>query len=355
MSPAPVRRPPAGTPARPPFAFTMRAPAGWTALRGDAVSLGDDLLALVARTPLWQALDDRRRGGLGFLLHGVARASAASGAVATLLRLPDGPSKQGDEAEVSSISLTWLRTAPVRADLDLARLVLREGEPVTTGLGPGLGVTRHETTTGGGEQHTVQVAAPVPDSIWLAVLTGTTTTEQHVPALEEAVLAVAASLGVDRPPPAPSSEPPVPALVATARRIATAAHRGQVDKAGAPYIGHPPRVAGHAAAAGGDHRVVAAAWLHDVVEDTVVTPDDLRAAGIPDDVVAAVLAVSKRPGESLEDYVARVRADPLAVAVKTADLADNTDPARLARLDEATRLRLTEKYARVRELLAADA
>lgn len=142
-------------------------------------------------------------------------------------------------------------------------------------------------------------------------------------------------------------------LVSIARRIATEAHRGQVDKAGAPYIGHPARVAGHAAAAGGDERVVAAAWLHDVVEDTDVTPDDLRAAGVPDDVVAAVLAVSKRPGESLEDYVGRVRADALAVAVKTADLADNTDPARMAQLDEATRRRLTEKYARVRRLLTA--
>ena len=141
-------------------------------------------------------------------------------------------------------------------------------------------------------------------------------------------------------------------LVATARRIATDAHRGQTDKAGAPYIGHPARVAAHAAAAGGDERVVAAAWLHDVVEDTGVTPDDLRAAGIPDDVVAAVVAVSKVAGEAMEDYVARVKRDPLAVAVKTADLADNTDPARLAALDEATRARLVAKYARVRELLA---
>lgn len=200
MSPSSVRRPPTGTPARPPFAFTLRAPAGWQALRGDAASLGDDLLALVARSPLWQALDDRRRGGLGFLLHGVARASAASGAVATLLRLPDGVAPQTDEEpEVSTISLTWMRTAPVRADLDLARLVLREGDAITTGLGPGLTVTRHETTVSGGEQHTVQVAAPVPDSIWLAVLTGTTTTAQHVPALEEAVQAVATSLEVERP------------------------------------------------------------------------------------------------------------------------------------------------------------
>ena len=143
----------------------------------------------------------------------------------------------------------------------------------------------------------------------------------------------------------------MPDLVTTARDIATAAHRGQVDKSGAPYIGHPARVADHAATAGGDERVVAAAWLHDLVEDTDVTPDDLRAAGIPDDVVAAVVAVSKVPGEAVEDYFARVNRDPLAVAVKTADLADNTDPARLAVLDDATREQLVAKYARARELL----
>ena len=100
--------------------------------------------------------------------------------------------------------------------------------------------------------------------------------------------------------------------------------------------------------------MVAAAWLHDVVEDTAVTADDLRAAGIPEDVVAAVLAVSKVAGEPVEDYFSRVRSDPLAVAVKTADLADNTDPARLAVLDDEVRARLEAKYARARRLLTGE-
>lgn len=142
-------------------------------------------------------------------------------------------------------------------------------------------------------------------------------------------------------------------LVTRAREIATAAHRGQVDKAGVPYIGHPERVAAHAAAAGGDERVLAAAWLHDVIEDTATTPDDLRAAGFPEEVVAAVVAVTKVAGEPTEAYFARVNADPLAVAVKTADLADNTDPQRLTQLEHATRVRLEAKYARARRLLAA--
>jgi len=141
-------------------------------------------------------------------------------------------------------------------------------------------------------------------------------------------------------------------LIITAQAIATAAHRSQVDKAGAPYIGHPTRVAAHALAAGGDEHVVATAWLHDVIEDTAVTPDELRAAGIPDEVVAAVLAVSRLSGEPVEDYFARISANPIAIAVKTADLADNTDPARLALLEEPTRARLLAKYARARQLLA---
>lgn len=115
------------------------------------------------------------------------------------MRLPAAAASD-EEPEVSAISLTWMRTAPVRADLDLARLVLREGEPVATGLGPGLVAVHGRTTVTGGEQHTVQVGVPVPDSVWLAVLTGTTSGVRHVPALTEAVLAVAASLQVDRPP-----------------------------------------------------------------------------------------------------------------------------------------------------------
>ncbi|PWW56112.1 HD domain-containing protein [Actinokineospora spheciospongiae] len=124
-------------------------------------------------------------------------------------------------------------------------------------------------------------------------------------------------------------------------RIARDAHAGQVDKSGLPYIAHPLRVL---AAVEGEHEKMTAA-LHDVVEDTPVTPDDLLAAGCPPEVVAAVEAVSKRPGESQPDYLDRVAADPLALAVKRADIADNSSPARLARLDEPTRERLRAKYS----------
>ncbi|MFC3895620.1 phosphohydrolase [Lentzea rhizosphaerae] len=129
--------------------------------------------------------------------------------------------------------------------------------------------------------------------------------------------------------------------------IATAAHDGQVDKSGRPYIGHPLRVM---ASVTGEHTQMAAV-LHDVIEDTAVTASDLLARGCPAVVVDAVVALSHLPGEPQEDYLRRVAADPLAVTVKRADIADNLSPARLARLDAATQDRLKIKYAQALGLL----
>ncbi|MEN0072498.1 MAG: HD domain-containing protein [Propionicimonas sp.] len=144
-------------------------------------------------------------------------------------------------------------------------------------------------------------------------------------------------------------------LVELARQIATRAHLGQRDKAGADYITHPERVARRVAERGGTAEAIAAAWLHDVVEDTTVDADELARLGVPAGVIATVLAVTKDPGhhESTEAYIARVLADPDGRLVKTADLDDNTDPARTAVLEPATRERLARKYDRVRALLAA--
>lgn len=141
----------------------------------------------------------------------------------------------------------------------------------------------------------------------------------------------------------------------TAQDIARKAHRGQTDKAGADYILHPQRVAGHVRTLGGDDCAVAAAWLHDVLEDCDVTAEDLAAAGIPEQVIITVQAVTKRSHEPLVDYCARVRANPTALLVKRCDLADNTDPARTALLPQDVQERLARKYARVRELLGLNA
>ncbi|WP_404289438.1 HD domain-containing protein [Glutamicibacter arilaitensis] len=146
---------------------------------------------------------------------------------------------------------------------------------------------------------------------------------------------------------------PEPSLPALAESIARRAHEGQFDKAGVDYITHPARVAASVGEHGGSDETVAAAWLHDVLEDCEVTPSDLLSAGIPQSVIDAVDSVTKRNGERIEDYCVRVRANPIGLMVKYADLADNTSPERTALLDDTVRTRLAEKYAYVRSLLAS--
>ena len=119
------------------------------------------------------------------------------------------------------------------------------------------------------------------------------------------------------------------------------------------YIRHPQEVAWRIKKAGGPPEAQAAGWLHDVVEDTWVTPAFLAVSGFPGSVINAVEAVTKRSGEPTEEYVRRIAGDPLAVTVKRADLADNTDPERLDKLDPSTRARLEAKYAAFTAMLDA--
>ncbi|MFJ8056249.1 HD domain-containing protein [Streptomyces sp. NPDC096142] len=133
--------------------------------------------------------------------------------------------------------------------------------------------------------------------------------------------------------------------------LARAAHEGQTDKAGRPYAEHLRAVAEGVRLRGGDAEQIAAAWLHDSVEDDALTERWLREAALSRRTKDIVLAVTKRAGESPEAYAGRVLATPGALLVKEADLAHNADPARLAVLDGPTRRRLTEKYARMRALL----
>lgn len=138
--------------------------------------------------------------------------------------------------------------------------------------------------------------------------------------------------------------------VEVAERLARRAHEGQVDKAGLPYIEHPRRVAERVAEVDGRGAAIAAAWLHDVVEDTATSFDDLRDAGFGEDVVAAVDALTRRPGEG-EAYYARVASDVLAVVVKKADIWDNTNPDRLAKLAADERDWLERKYRHALEAI----
>lgn len=149
---------------------------------------------------------------------------------------------------------------------------------------------------------------------------------------------------------------------ATARGIAEDAHAGAVDKAGKPYLGHVSRVAGAARSLAWtlgcdpDH-AEAVAWLHDVVEDTAVTLDELcdarRTAGDPlsSQQAVALDLLSHREGADRTAYLSAICADPLALIVKLADHGDNTDPARVADLDHERRARLAAKYAADRAIL----
>ncbi|SCF61855.1 HD domain-containing protein [Streptomyces sp. Cmuel-A718b] len=139
--------------------------------------------------------------------------------------------------------------------------------------------------------------------------------------------------------------------VSEVEAIAREAHARQTDKAGRPYVEHLAAVAEGVRVCGGDEGQIAAAWLHDAVEDDALSAEWLAAAALPQEVKDMVLAVTKRPGEELSSYTARILATPGALLVKEADLAHNADPARLAVLDEPTRTRLTAKYAQVRGLL----
>ncbi|MFD6167602.1 HD domain-containing protein [Streptomyces coeruleorubidus] len=142
-----------------------------------------------------------------------------------------------------------------------------------------------------------------------------------------------------------------PLTLAQVEATARAAHAGQTDKAGRPYAEHLQAVAEGVRARGGDEEQIAAAWLHDAVEDEALSPEWLREAALSSRTKDIILAVTKRSGEPPEAYAARILATPGALLVKESDLAHNADPARLAVLDEDTRKRLTEKYARMRALL----
>ncbi|MEU9411457.1 HD domain-containing protein [Streptomyces sp. NPDC048281] len=139
--------------------------------------------------------------------------------------------------------------------------------------------------------------------------------------------------------------------LADVETLARTAHAAQTDKAGRPYAEHLAAVADGVRARGGDPDQIAAAWLHDAVEDHALTEEWLDTAALSSRTKAIVLALTKHPGEPPESYAHRVRTTPGALLVKEADLAHNADPGRLAVLDEHTRTRLTEKYARMRALL----
>ena len=111
--------------------------------------------------------------------------------------------------------------------------------------------------------------------------------------------------------------------------IAIEAHKGQFDKAGDPYILHPLRVMFQMET----KEEMIAAVLHDVLEDTAITSDQLKEMGFSERVLEALDSVTKKAGEKYEDFVQRAALHPIGKKIKLADLRDNMD---LSRLEEIT-------------------
>ena len=124
------------------------------------------------------------------------------------------------------------------------------------------------------------------------------------------------------------------------------AHKNQVDKSGLPYVFHPFHVAEQMT----DEATTIVALLHDVVEDTDYTLEDLAAEGFGEDILEAVALMTHEDDVPYLDYVAKLKDNPIARAVKLADLAHNSDLSRIGEVDEETRERL-EKYQKAIALL----
>ena len=132
--------------------------------------------------------------------------------------------------------------------------------------------------------------------------------------------------------------------------IATQAHEGQVDKAGNAYIGHPLRVM----AMGKTEQEKIAGVLHDIVEDTPWTFEMLEAEGFAPEIIAALKCVTKiSENEDYDDFIERVKKNPLAVAVKINDLTDNMDIRRLPYLSDKDVKRL-KKYLKAYKKLVGE-
>ena len=132
--------------------------------------------------------------------------------------------------------------------------------------------------------------------------------------------------------------------------VALKAHAGQVDKAGQPYILHPLRVMMTVESPSlASARVVA--MLHDVVEDSEWTVEGLASAyGLTPDEQAALRLLTHDDGEEYAAYVESVAANPLARAVKVADLRDNLDVTRLPEVTEKDAKRIAKYVASLRRL-----
>ncbi len=137
-------------------------------------------------------------------------------------------------------------------------------------------------------------------------------------------------------------------LLEKALYIATYAHKGQIDKGGAPYINHPIRVANKCISE--EEKIVA--YLHDVIEDTNVTTNDLLLQGFSPKIVEAVLSVTRKEDETYEDFIKRCGSNTIGRQVKIHDLEDNMDTTRLKTINKEDTLRVN-KYKKAYDYLTS--
>ena len=138
-------------------------------------------------------------------------------------------------------------------------------------------------------------------------------------------------------------------LTKKALTLSFAAHKDQLDKSGMPYVYHPFHVAEQMET----EETVAVALLHDVIEDTDYTLENLKTMGFPDSVTRALDLMPHDDSVPYLDYVAKLKDNPIARAVKLADLRHNSDLSRLDAVDEKA-LERVEKYRKAIELLTQE-
>ena len=135
-------------------------------------------------------------------------------------------------------------------------------------------------------------------------------------------------------------------LTKKAMRIAFDAHKEQVDKNGMPYIYHPI----HLAEQMSDEASICVALLHDVIEDTDVTFEQLQAEGFTPEIIDALRFMTHNEKIPYLDYISEIKKNSIAARVKLADLRHNSDLTRLDHVNEKALIRV-EKYKKAMELL----
>ncbi len=133
-----------------------------------------------------------------------------------------------------------------------------------------------------------------------------------------------------------------------ALKLCFEAHKEQTDQSGMPYVFHPFHVAEQMR----DEASTIVALLHDVVEDTDYTLEDLKNLGFDSEVIEAIALLTHEPDVPYEEYLERIKKNALAKTVKLADIMHNSDQTRLDANDERAEY-WEKKYKRAREILEA--